>query len=136
MPEISSGDNPTDEDLAAQVNSANDAIDQAVTGDVPDAEQLADESAPFRVEHTALRCLSLVARHHGVDVSADRLAHDYSLEQEEPSLNRVLRIAKDIGFKSKFTRLTWKSLQKVNSAFPLMVRLKNGNFIIPISIMP
>lgn len=134
MPEISSGDNPTDEDLAAQVNSANDAIDQAVTGDVPDAEQLADESAPFRVEHTALRCLSLVARHHGVDVSADRLAHDYSLEQEEPSLNRVLRIAKDIGFKSKFTRLTWKSLQKVNSAFPLMVRLKNGNFIIIVGL--
>ena len=134
MPEITSGDNPIDEDLVAGVGTTNDAIDQVMAGDVPDADQLADETGPFPVEHTALRCISLVARHHGVDVSADRLAHDYSLEQEEPSLNRVLRISKDIGFKSKFTRLTWKSLQKVNSAFPLIVRLKNGNYIIIVGL--
>ena len=39
--------------------------------------------------------LRLFARHHGVDVSADRLIHDYSLENEEPDLRRLLRIAKD-----------------------------------------
>ena len=98
------------------------------------ADELQDEARPFRLEHTALRCISLVARHHGVDISADRLAHDYSLEQEEPNLNRVLRITKDIGFKSKFTRLTWKHLQKVNDAFPLIVRLENGNYIIVVGL--
>ena len=59
-----------------------------------DDEDLADE---FRADHTSLKCFSLIARHHGVDVSADRLIHDYSLENEEPSLKRLLRIIKDSG---------------------------------------
>ncbi|MEM9411670.1 MAG: peptidase domain-containing ABC transporter [Planctomycetota bacterium] len=96
-------------------------------------EESSDASA-FRGQHTAVQCLSLVARHHGVDVSADRLIHDYSLEDESPSLQRVLRIAKDIGFKSRHVRLTWKHLFKVNEAFPLIIRLDNGNYIIAVGV--
>ncbi len=80
--------------------------------------------------HTSLQCLALVARHHGIDINADRLIHDYSLEHDEPSLRRVLRIAKDTGLKIKHTRFTWKQLAKLDDAFPVMARLENGNYII------
>ncbi len=85
-------------------------------------------------KHTALKCLALVARHHGVECSADRLIHDYSLATEEPTLRRVLRIAKDTGLKSRHSRLTWKQLSKLDQAFPCMARLTNGNFVIMVGL--
>ena len=87
-----------------------------------------------RGKHTALQCLALVARHHSIDVSADRLIHDYSLEHEQPSLKRILRIAKDIGLKSKHVRMSWKQLQKLDQAFPVTARLDNGNFVIIVGV--
>lgn len=93
-----------------------------------------EPAAAFRSKHTSLECLGLVARHHGLDVSAERLIHDYGLEQEEPSLRRVLRIAKDAGFKIKHTRLTWKHLRKMDQAFPAIARLKNGNYVIMVGL--
>lgn len=85
-------------------------------------------------KHTSLQCLALVARHHGIDVSADRLIHDYSLEFDEPTLKRVLRIGKDTGLKIRHTRLTWDQLCKLNEAFPAMLRLENGNYVIAVGM--
>ena len=133
MPDTTSGDNPLVDEVNAQAMVGSEEQTQSF-GEDRDADALEQGDSLPQIEHTALRCLSLVARHHSIDVSADRLAHDYSLEQEEPSLNRVLRIAKDIGFKTRFTRLTWKHLQKVNDAFPLIVRLENGNYIIVVGL--
>ncbi|QEG23455.1 peptidase domain-containing ABC transporter [Mariniblastus fucicola] len=87
-----------------------------------------------RGKHTSLQCLALVARHHGIDVSADRLIHDYSLEFDEPSLKRVLRIGKDTGLKIRHSRLTWKQLCKLDQAFPVMIRLENGNYVIAVGM--
>ena len=84
--------------------------------------------------HSALKCLALVARHHGLECSADRLAHDYSLATEEPSLRRILRISKDVGLKARHARLTWKQLGKMDQAFPTMARLTNGNYVIMIGL--
>ena len=89
-----------------------------------------NDSGDVPARHTSLRCLALIARHHGVDISAERLIHDYSLEYEEPSLKRIQRIAKDNGFKTRHTRLNWKQLCKMGQAFPAMARLKNGNYVI------
>ena len=82
------------------------------------------------VNHTSLKCLALVGRHHGVDISVDRLVHDYSLEEKEPSVRRILRMASDHGFKVKPTRISWKQLERMGHAFPVMARLKNGNYVI------
>lgn len=86
------------------------------------------------VNHTSLICLSLVARHHGIDVSAERLSHDYSLDHEEPTLRRFLRIIKDTGLRTRHTHLTWRQLEKLGDAFPLITRLKNGNFVIIVGV--
>ena len=86
------------------------------------------------VSHTSLKCLALIGRHHGVDISVDRLIHDYSLEQSEPSVRRILRMASDHGFKVKPTRMSWKQLTRMGHAFPVMARLKNGNYVILVGI--
>lgn len=104
----------------------------AANGDALPEEQ--DDAATFRAQHTSLQCLALIARHHGMDVSAERLIHDYGLEDEEPDLRRVLRIAKDVGFKAKYTRLTWNHLRRMDQAFPAMARLENGNYVIMIGL--
>jgi len=78
-----------------------------------------------KAKHTALQCLALLARHHGVDVSADRLIHDYSLANETPSLRKILRICKDSGIKARHARMNWKQLKKIGEGFPVMARLLN-----------
>lgn len=75
-----------------------------------------------------------MARHHGADVSAERLIHDYSLTEEEPTIQRLLRIAADYGFKTRHTKLTWKHLTRLGQAFPVMARLRNGNFVILVGL--
>jgi ATP-binding cassette subfamily B protein len=94
----------------------------------PSSEQ--STPAPSAIKHTALRCFALIARHHGADVSADRLVHDYSLEEQEPSIPRLLRIASDYGFKTRHTKLSWHQLSRLGQGFPVLARLINGNFVI------
>jgi ATP-binding cassette subfamily B protein len=84
--------------------------------------------------HTAVKCLSLIGRHHGLDVSADRLIHDYSLENEEPDQRRLLRMARDVGLKVRPGKLTWKHLEKMQQVFPVMAKLNNGNYVIVVGL--
>ena len=62
------------------------------------------------------------------------MIHEYSLEFDEPTLKRVLRIGKDTGLKIRHARLTWKQLTKLNEAFPAMIRLANGNYVIAVGM--
>ena len=42
------------------------------------------------IQRTALDCLVAVARHHGLDLSADRLAHDFALGEAEPATETMV----------------------------------------------
>lgn len=92
------------------------------------------ESEQKKLDYTSLKCLSLIARHHSVDVSVERLIHDYSLETTEPTTRRLLRIAKDTGFRAKRTHLSWRQLRGMGEAFPAMAKLKNGNYVILVGL--
>ena len=102
-----------------QPDSNNDDLDQEI-----------QEHPHSEMPHTAVKCLALVGRHHGVDMSVDRLIHDFSLEESEPNDQRVMRMAKDNGFKVKQTRMKWRQLRQMGEAFPVMAKLNNGNFVI------
>ena len=95
-----------------------------------DSNQAETLDADDKAKHTALQCVALLARHHGIDVSADRLIHDYSLANETPTLRRILRICKDSGIKARHARMTWKQLCKLGEGFPVMAKLSNGNYVI------
>ena len=130
---------PTQPDSTSEF-AADDSSDVKSRADMSPSKKLntdVDASKPERedaVKHTSLICLALVARHHGIDVSSDRLIHDYSLENEEPSLRRFLRIIKDTGIKARYTSITWKQLHKVEQAFPLIARLRNENYVILVGV--
>ena len=102
-----------------QPDSNNDDLDQEI-----------QEHPHSEMPHTAVKCLALVGRHHGVDMSVDRLIHDFSLEESEPNDQRVMRMAKDNGFKVKQTRMKWRQLRQMGEAFPVMAKLNNGNYVI------
>ena len=92
------------------------------------------ENRTSELQHTSLKCLSLIARHHGVDISVDQMVHEYSLSDVEPSMQRLMRICKDNGFRAKDTKMTWEQIRHMGEAFPAMARLKNGNFVIMVGM--
>ncbi len=114
-------------DAANQKSGPQDSVSGQKPFDPSDSD---DEAEQIKAKHTSLQCLALMARHHGLDVSAERMIHDYSLATEQPTLRRLLRIAKEVGFKARHARITWKQLRNLGQAYPAMARLKNGNYVI------
>lgn len=80
--------------------------------------------------HTNLHCLALVARHHGVDLSPERLQHDYAVTDEPVALRQLLRMAKDAGLRARHVDLMWRSLFELGNAYPVLAELENGNWIV------
>jgi subfamily B ATP-binding cassette protein HlyB/CyaB len=78
---------------------------------------------------TALPCLALIARHHGLDVSPERLAHDHALGEAEPSPGLLLRMAGEAGLRARLSRLSWRELAALGEALPVLARLGNGNWV-------
>ncbi|MBM3513180.1 MAG: peptidase domain-containing ABC transporter [Alphaproteobacteria bacterium] len=79
---------------------------------------------------TALRCMFLVAMHHGVQVPPERFA---DAEEADP-VGSVLHIMRDLGLTAKTLKdRGWKDLNALGSAFPVMAEQKAGNWVIIIS---
>lgn len=89
-----------------------------------------DADAAPAGEHTGLRCLVLVARNHRIELTVDRLKHDYSIRQEEPETAQLVRMAREAGLHSRHRKIKWEMLDKFGAAFPTMARLSNGNWVI------
>jgi ATP-binding cassette, subfamily B, bacterial HlyB/CyaB len=101
----------------------------------PDRDPSAEPSsgapdAPRSESRTALECLARIAAHHGVDLPAERLKHAYALDGAPISQNLLLRMAKEAGLRAKATSLDWDALFRLGEAYPALVRLANGNWII------
>ncbi len=79
---------------------------------------------------TGLQCLALVARHHGIDLSPERLMHDHALDGSAVAARQLLRMAKDAGLRAKHTPLNWGALTKLGAAYPVLARLQNGNWVV------
>jgi len=80
--------------------------------------------------HTNLHCLALVARHHGVDLSPERLQHDYAVDERPVEIRQLLRMAKDAGLRARQISLSWTSLLQLGEAFPVLAELENGNWVV------
>ncbi|MCV3737957.1 peptidase domain-containing ABC transporter [Rhizobium sp. TRM96647] len=80
--------------------------------------------------HTNLQCLVLVARHHGVDLSPERLMHDYAVGDAPVTRRQMLRMAKDAGLRARHVTLDWDGLFGLGEAFPVIAELENGNWVL------
>lgn len=85
--------------------------------------------------NTAITCLVLTARRLGIHTTVERVVHDNALT-DEPDTRRLLRIAQDLGLKSRAKAVGWQDLFNVGKAFPVLARLKNGNWVIIASVEP
>lgn len=75
-------------------------------------------------------CLSAILRHHGLDVSAERLVAEYAIGDEGVGADLVLRMARNGGLKARKTRLRPRALLQLGQAYPALVRLNNGNWVV------
>jgi len=80
-----------------------------------------DEAAP-----SALGCLVIVARQHGMHLTVSQLIHDNVLTGEEVSSKQLVKCAKGAGLSAKSVTLDWDGLQQLKKALPAIVKLNNG----------
>lgn len=90
-----------------------------------------NEPGPSRLEnHTALYCLEFVAARRGVDLSVEQLKHAHAVDGTALPVSAVLRIAQQAGFRAKAAKIEWRTLLDLGEAFPAMVQLANGNWVV------
>ncbi len=81
---------------------------------------------------TALRCLFLIALHHGVQLAPDELPQ----ESQGDHVTGVLKAMRSAGLKGRRVRMTWKSACQLGSAYPAIAIMKDGNWVILAYALP
>ena len=87
-----------------------------------------------KFSHSVVQCLTAIAQHHGIRVNPERLIHDFALADEEPSNALLVRMANEIGLKSRSDNLNWDGIVAQEGVFPLLARLKSGAGIIVVGV--
>ncbi|MBF0417526.1 MAG: peptidase domain-containing ABC transporter [Magnetococcales bacterium] len=76
---------------------------------------------------SALRCLFLVCRHHGVDVTPEQLLG----AREADIVGSVLRLMQEVGLKGALlAKRSWKDLAGLGNAYPVMAETRGGHWLI------
>jgi subfamily B ATP-binding cassette protein HlyB/CyaB len=87
---------------------------------------LEQSSDAKRVPPTALGCLAIIGRLHGVNLTVEQLIHDNLLTQDEVSTGQLLDCARRAGFRCKTLFLKWPGILDLKKALPSIVRLTDG----------
>ncbi len=90
----------------------------------------------FEQINTALVCLTIVAGEHKIEITQDRLRHEYNLGKNEIPTNSLLRISKDLGLKARQITIDWNRLISLKKAYPAIAKLKNGRHLVVAGIVP
>jgi ATP-binding cassette subfamily B protein len=79
---------------------------------------------------TGPECLAATLRHHGIDASVERLSTDYAIGNELVGPALMLRMARDAGLRARRTKIGNGALMRLGQAYPALVRLDNGNWVV------
>ena len=79
---------------------------------------------------TGLWSLVAVARFHGIDLSEDHLTHTYALGAGEVTARQIVRCAHDAKLQARSLRESWEGLLRLGEAFPAILRLRDGSYVI------
>ncbi len=81
---------------------------------------------------SAVRCLYLVALHHGTQVTPEQLGR---INTTDP-IGSVLRLMREVGLAAKFLRhKSWKHVTSLGTAYPVMAELQDGGWVIVANII-
>ena len=86
------------------------------------------------VIQTGPQCLAAVLRHHGVDSTAERLIGQYAIANETIGPQLMVRMASDGGLRARTSRLRPAVLARLGTAYPVMARLDNGNWVVVLGV--
>jgi ATP-binding cassette, subfamily B, bacterial HlyB/CyaB len=75
---------------------------------------------------TALQCLVLVSRQHGVELSVERIKREHAIQEAEVTESLLTEVARRVGLEAKTMPITWDALMDAGDALPCIARLKNG----------
>jgi len=89
----------------------------------------------FEKINTALVCFAIVAREHKIELTQNRLRHEYNLGNEEIPTDTLLRIGKDLGLKSKLLHLGWDDLINLKKGYPAIARLRSGRHVVVVGVI-
>src|SRR5436309_15214187 len=78
------------------------------------------------IEPSGLGSLIIVARQHGIHLTASQLIHDNLLSGREVTSSELVKCATGAGLSAKTVTLNWDGLQHLKKALPAIVKLKNG----------
>ena len=81
-----------------------------------------------------LGSLAIVARHHGIGVSAPQLIEEHGIEPEELTVPELLTISSAHGLEGTRAHLTWAQLMKLGQQLPAIVILRNGHTMVVRSV--
>ena len=107
-------------------------MSQAISAETEsaDAVEVPVEALKDAGPQTGLDCLARVATHHGIDLPAERLRHAYAVDGTPTSGDLLLRMAKEAGLRAQATRLDWSALSRMGDAYPVLLKLGNGNWVV------
>ncbi len=87
---------------------------------------LASEAEATQRSPTWLRCLAIIGRSHGLNLTVGQLVKDNLLAEESVTVEELLSCATRAGLKSKLVRLDWDDLIHLKKALPVILKLKTG----------
>jgi ATP-binding cassette subfamily B protein len=85
-------------------------------------------------EPSALACLVIVARAHGVHLTTEQMIRENVLTSREAGIPELLKCANTAGLKAKVLNLDWDGLAKLDKVLPVVVRLKHGDTMVLVSV--
>jgi len=77
--------------------------------------------------YSALVALEVVGQLNKIAIDSKAIIKKHALDEEEPTLNQLIRIAKDEGFKTKLKKLTFSNLSKY--PLPAIAYLNEKKFV-------
>jgi ATP-binding cassette subfamily B protein len=86
----------------------------------------ADSAETSSRSATYLRCLAIIGRSHGLNLTVSQLMKDNLLSSEEVTVEEMLDCARKAGLKAKVVQLDWSDLKHLKKALPVVIRLKTG----------
>ncbi|MGY3614451.1 peptidase domain-containing ABC transporter [Bradyrhizobium sp. USDA 10063] len=93
-------------------------------------QAVAENSYADPVSPSALGCLIIVARQHGLHLTTTQLIKDNLLTDQEVTLDQLVRCAEKAGMRAKIVKLDWDGLAHLKKALPSIVRLRNGSHMV------
>ena len=109
--------------LVRRPSAGNSVRAWSTTAPVDQALDAADDA--IRIP-SGVECIAIIARRHGLHVSAEQITLDNHLSGAELSPEEIANCGSRAGLRAKRIRLTWRGLSHLKKALPVVVTLTSG----------